>query len=64
MNSLNNAGRGLANFSDGTISSTTAFYCLLRKGNPTWPSPSTAAQDDAACDKLWRDSAAMVGLPA
>jgi NAD(P)-dependent dehydrogenase (short-subunit alcohol dehydrogenase family) len=64
MNSLVNAGRGLADLSDGTVSSNTAVYCSLRKGKPTWPSPSTVAQDDAACARLWRDSAAMVGLPA
>jgi len=64
MNSLVNAGRGLADLSDGTVSSNSAVYCSLRKGKPTWPSPSTVAQDDAACARLWRDSAAMVGLPA
>jgi NAD(P)-dependent dehydrogenase (short-subunit alcohol dehydrogenase family) len=63
MNSLVHAGRGLADLSDGTISSPTAIYCSLRKGKPTWPPPSTIAQDDAACARLWRDSATMVGLP-
>jgi len=64
MNSLANAGRGLADLSDGTVSSNTAVYCSLRKGRPTWPLPSTIAQDDAAGARLWRESAAMVGLPA
>jgi len=64
MNSLFNAGRGLADLSDGTISSKTAIYCSLRKAKPTWPSPSTIAQDEAACAKLWQDSATMVGLPS
>ena len=64
MNSLADAGRGLADLSDGTVSSNTAVYCSLRKGRPIWPSPSTVAQDDAACARLWRASAAMVGLPA
>ncbi len=63
MNSLGDAGRGLADLSDGTISSQTAIYCSLRKAKLTWPPPSTIAQDDAACARLWRDSAAMVGLP-
>jgi len=63
MNSLVDAGRGLADLSDGTISSQTATYCSLRKGKLTSPPPSTLAQDDAACTRLWRDSAAMVGLP-
>jgi NAD(P)-dependent dehydrogenase (short-subunit alcohol dehydrogenase family) len=64
MNSLVNAGRGLADLSDGTVSSETEVYCSLRKGKPTWPSPSTIAQDGQACARLWRDSAAMVELPA
>jgi hypothetical protein len=62
MNSFVNAGRGLADLSDGTVSSKTAVYCSLRKGKPTWPSPSTIVQDEAACASLWRDSATMVGL--
>jgi NAD(P)-dependent dehydrogenase (short-subunit alcohol dehydrogenase family) len=63
MNSLANAGRGLADLSDGTVSSETGVYCSLRKGKPTWSSPSSIAQDDPACARLWRDSAVMVGLP-
>jgi hypothetical protein len=34
----------------------------LRQGKPTWPDPSPLARDDAACAKLWADSAVMVGL--
>ena len=30
----------------------------------TWPEPSELARDDAVMAKLWRDSAAIVGLPA
>jgi len=29
----------------------------------TWPAPSDLASDDVVMTKLWRDSAAMVGLP-
>jgi hypothetical protein len=29
----------------------------------TWPDPSALALADAALDVLWRDSAALVGLP-
>jgi NAD(P)-dependent dehydrogenase (short-subunit alcohol dehydrogenase family) len=64
MNRLVNAGRGLADLSDGSVSSKTAIYCSLRKGKAIWAQPSTLAQDDAACAKLWRDSATMVWLPA
>jgi NAD(P)-dependent dehydrogenase (short-subunit alcohol dehydrogenase family) len=63
MNSVVDAGRGLADLSDGTISSQTVIYCSLRKAKLTWPPPSALAQDDAACARLWRDTAAMVGLP-
>lgn len=62
MNSLVAAGHGLADLSDGTISSQTAIYCSLRKDKLIWQSPSALAQDDAACARLWRDSAAMVEL--
>jgi NAD(P)-dependent dehydrogenase (short-subunit alcohol dehydrogenase family) len=64
MNSLVDAGRGLADLSDCTTNSKTAIYCALRGGKPTWPSPSAVAQDDAACLRLWRASAAMTGLPS
>jgi NAD(P)-dependent dehydrogenase (short-subunit alcohol dehydrogenase family) len=63
INSLVDAGRGLADLSDGTVSSQTATYCSLRKAKLTWPPPSAIAQDDAACARLWRDSAAMVEVP-
>ena len=63
MNSIADAGRCLADLSDGSVTNTTAIYCSLRKAQPIWPPPSTIAQDDAACAKLWRDSATMVGLP-
>jgi NAD(P)-dependent dehydrogenase (short-subunit alcohol dehydrogenase family) len=63
MHSIADSGRGLADLSDGTVSSETGVYCSLRRGKPTWPSPSTVAQDDRACARLWRDSAAMVELP-
>ncbi len=63
MNSLANAGRGLADLIDGNIGGNTGIYCALRRAKPTWPLPSTIAQDDDACASLWRDSAAMVGLP-
>jgi NAD(P)-dependent dehydrogenase (short-subunit alcohol dehydrogenase family) len=64
MNSLGNAGRCLADLSDGTVRSATHVYCALRSAKPTWPSPSVIAQDDAACVSLWQQSAVFVGLPA
>jgi NAD(P)-dependent dehydrogenase (short-subunit alcohol dehydrogenase family) len=63
MNSLADAGACLADLGEGKIDGDAATYCALRKGKPTWPAPSDLARDDAACAKLWADSADMVGLP-
>lgn len=62
-NRLNDASAALAGLTDGTIDGP-RVYMALRRAKPTWPDPSELARDDAACAKLWRDSAAMVGLPA
>ncbi|KAA1423636.1 SDR family NAD(P)-dependent oxidoreductase [Mumia zhuanghuii] len=37
-------------------------YAAVRRGRITWPDPSERAQDDAAAEALWRDSAQLVGL--
>ncbi|HXW82399.1 MAG TPA: SDR family NAD(P)-dependent oxidoreductase [Acidimicrobiales bacterium] len=39
-------------------------YASHVRGNVTFPDPSKLAQSDDARDLLWRESAAMVGLPA
>jgi NAD(P)-dependent dehydrogenase (short-subunit alcohol dehydrogenase family) len=64
MNSLEAAGRGLLGIADGSITREGGVYCSLRGAKPTWPPPSEIARDKTACEKLWRDSAKMVGLPA
>jgi NAD(P)-dependent dehydrogenase (short-subunit alcohol dehydrogenase family) len=61
MNSLDAGGAALAGLADGSITHD-RVYMSLRKGKPTWPDPSALARDDAACAKLWADSAAMVGV--
>jgi NAD(P)-dependent dehydrogenase (short-subunit alcohol dehydrogenase family) len=61
MNMLKNGGKALAGLADGSIDSD-RVYMALRQGKPTWPDPSPLARDDAACAKLWADSAVMVGL--
>jgi len=38
-------------------------YASLVRGRLTFPDPSVLAQSDEARDLLWRESAAMVGLP-
>jgi len=62
MNSLKDAGHGLTGLADGSITHGEAVYCSLRGGKPTWPPPSELARDEAACAKLWKDSAEMVEL--
>jgi len=39
------------------------LYASQVKRRLTWPAPSELASDDAVMKKLWRDSAALVGLP-
>lgn len=39
------------------------LYASQVRRELTWPAPSDLAHDDAVMAKLWRDSAAMVGLP-
>lgn len=62
-NTLSAGGRALAGLADGSIDGP-QVYMSLRGGLPTWPAPSVLARDDALCQQLWTDSAAMVGLPA
>jgi NAD(P)-dependent dehydrogenase (short-subunit alcohol dehydrogenase family) len=61
MNSLEDAGFALAGLADGSIDSSRT-YMALRRGKATWPEPSELARNDIACQKLWDDSAVMVGL--
>lgn len=37
-------------------------YMNLIKGQPNYPSPSKTAMDQAARDRMWRETAALVGL--
>jgi NAD(P)-dependent dehydrogenase (short-subunit alcohol dehydrogenase family) len=62
-NRLKDGAAGLAGLADGSISSD-RLYMSLRQAKPTWPDEAAMARDDAACAKLWSDSAAMVGLAA
>jgi hypothetical protein len=63
MNSLANAGRGLADLAATLRQPPARVYASLRKGRMGWPEPSTLARDDVACAALWADSLALVGLP-
>ena len=62
-NRLADGASALAGLTDGTIANA-AVYMSLRRGQPTWPAPSALARDDALCQQLWADSAALVGIAA
>lgn len=62
-NRLADGASALAGLADGKIANT-AVYMALRRGQPTWPAPSALARDDALCQRLWADSAALVGIAA
>lgn len=62
MNSLDAAGRGLAELATSAVPPPGRVYAALRKGRLTWPDPSDLARDTAAAAKLWDDSAVLTGL--
>jgi len=65
MNTPEHAGDVLAQLADGTLSPPPGrVYASLVRGRPTFPDPSALAQDPAAREELWRDSADLTGLPA
>jgi NAD(P)-dependent dehydrogenase (short-subunit alcohol dehydrogenase family) len=58
------AGEALAQLTLGEINLPAGrVYASLVKGELAFPDPSALAQSDEARDLLWRESAAMVGLP-
>ena len=60
MNTMANAGRGLADVATIAKAPAGCLYAALRKGQLTWPSPSDIACNDVAVQALWNDSAALV----
>jgi len=59
------AGEALAQLTLGEINPPAdRVYASLVRGKLTFPNPSVLAQSNEARDMLWRESAAMVGLPA
>jgi len=58
------SGEALADLVLGKVTPPTGrVYASHVRGEITFPDPSKLAQDDDARDLLWRESAAMVGLP-
>ena len=62
MNTLADAGRGLFELATTATPPPGRVYAALRKGRLTWPDPSALARDAAARQRLWDDSATLVGL--
>ncbi len=62
MNTLADAGRGLAELATTASAPAGRTYAALRKGKLTWPDSSDFARDDQAVRQLWDDSARLVGL--
>lgn len=64
MNTLPGGGGLLADLALGHIDPPPGrLYASQIKRCLSWPDPSEVASNDAAMAQLWRDSAAMVGLP-
>jgi NAD(P)-dependent dehydrogenase (short-subunit alcohol dehydrogenase family) len=62
MNSLADAGRGLAQLATAETAPPGRLCAALRKGKLTWPDPSEIARNDTAVQALWDDSAKLVGI--
>lgn len=63
MNTVEGGGNLLADMALARVEPPAGyFYASQIKRQLTWPDPSALANDDAVVAKLWRDSAAMVGL--
>ena len=63
MGTPERAGEALAELASGKVTPPAGrVYASLVKGKLTFPDPSELAQSDEARDRLWRESAIMVGL--
>jgi NAD(P)-dependent dehydrogenase (short-subunit alcohol dehydrogenase family) len=62
VNKLEDSGAALAKLSTDEAVPPGEIYAALRKGVITWKAPSVIARDDAVAQKLWADSAKMVGV--
>jgi NAD(P)-dependent dehydrogenase (short-subunit alcohol dehydrogenase family) len=65
MNTPEHAGDILAQLADGTLTPPAGrVYASLVRGQLIYPNPSALAQDPAAREELWRESAFVTGLAA
>jgi NAD(P)-dependent dehydrogenase (short-subunit alcohol dehydrogenase family) len=64
MNTPEHAGDILAQLADGTLTPPPGHvYASLVRGQLAYPDPSALAQDPAARQELWQESADLTGLP-
>jgi NAD(P)-dependent dehydrogenase (short-subunit alcohol dehydrogenase family) len=65
MNTPEHAGDVLAQLADGTLTPPPGrVYASLVRGRLAFPDPSALAQDPAAREELWRESAGLTGIPS
>ena len=63
MGTPERAGEALADVALGVVTPPNGrIYVSLVMGEPTFPDPSELARSRDARDRLWRESAAMVGI--
>ena len=63
LNSRADAADGLADLALGTTAPPVGrTYAALRRGRISWPDPAELAQRDDVAERLWADSARLVGL--
>lgn len=64
MSTPEHADDTLAQLAEGTLTPPAGrVYASLVRGNLAYPDPSALAQDPAAREELWRESADLTGLP-
>jgi NAD(P)-dependent dehydrogenase (short-subunit alcohol dehydrogenase family) len=64
MSTPEHAGDILAQLADGTLTPPLGrVYASLVRGRLAYPDPSALAQDPAAREEMWRESAELTGLP-
>lgn len=63
LNTREAAGAALARLALGEVTPPAGrSYVALRRGELTWPEPSALARSTDLAERLWRDSAALVGI--
>ena len=65
LNSPKDAGNALADLALGHVAPPPGrIYALFDRGELTYPEPSELARRDDVMERMWRDSATLLGLDA